>query len=77
MAATRCAPAPPELAIATGRMVATRCAPAPPELAIATGRMVATRCAPAPPELAIATGGSLDFSSCELSGKDRAVTADD
>jgi hypothetical protein len=36
MVATRCAPALPELAIATGTMVATRCAPAPPELAIAT-----------------------------------------
>jgi len=35
MAATRCAPAPPELAIGVTRMAATRCAPAPPELAIA------------------------------------------
>ncbi len=34
--ATRCAPALPELAIATGTRVATRCAPALPELAIAT-----------------------------------------
>ncbi|ELR81885.1 hypothetical protein W7U_24050 [Mycobacterium sp. H4Y] len=37
MVATRCAPALPELAIATEQMVATRCAPALPELAIATG----------------------------------------
>jgi len=49
-----------------------------PELPlVGPGKMVAIRCAPAPPELAIATGGSLDFSSCELSGKDLAVTADD
>jgi hypothetical protein len=68
----RCAPAPPELAIAISSMVATRCAPAPPELAIAISSMVATRCAPAPPELAIATSGSLDFSSGVLSGKDLA-----
>jgi hypothetical protein len=37
MVATRCAPAPPGLAIATATRVATRCAPAPPGLAIATG----------------------------------------
>jgi hypothetical protein len=35
--AIRCAPALPELAIATGTTVAIRCAPALPELAIATG----------------------------------------
>ena len=33
---TRCAPALPELAIATSGTVSTRCAPALPELAIAT-----------------------------------------
>jgi hypothetical protein len=44
---------------------------------VGLSRMVATRCAPALPELAIATSGSLDFSSCVLSGKDLADTADD
>jgi hypothetical protein len=36
MVATRCAPTPPEPAIAISNMVATRYAPAPPEPAIAT-----------------------------------------
>ncbi|BBZ47045.1 hypothetical protein MPRM_43260 [Mycobacterium parmense] len=69
MAATRCAPALPGLAIAATAMAATRCAPALPGLAIAATAMAATRCAPALPGLAIAASGNLDFSSCVYIGE--------